>query len=443
MKKILQSPITLFISMALGILAGLYLTIIVPFLEPLNNIYISFMQVCSLPIIICTITINIGKIFQRSFHSVLKKWLVSAFIVMLLSSAIGIFVSAGMVNFLTPSDETKIALSKASDNNNEKEITDSFSELKIYDDNDISNKSEFSIIEFLVDLFPQNIFSALSENSTLQVISFFIIFGVMLTLIEKKYSVPIINLFEGINRALYKFINILLLLLPVSVFIMMASLFSNKNMFSILNSLLNFIIVNYVAAIIFIILSFIIITVNSKNSFKQHLHAIKRTFFVAIGTSSRSAAVPVVIEDSIKEMNIDETTVNFVIPIGTIFCPNGKILSSTILAIYALVIYGNSTSINTLFIIIMGSILYSISISGAHGVAAVTMLSIMLQPLGIPTDVMSIILMFSVQFYQGISTFAGVYSNLAVAFLVSPKNRFKNKTKNTSQIIEVAAKNVN
>lgn len=411
----------MFVGIIVGILTGLYLTVIIPFLEPLNNVYISLLQVCSLPIIICAITTNIGKLTQKFFRPILKKWLLFTLIVMLLSCIIGIFVSVGMTNFLAPSDNTKIALSKTSEDNNEKRITDSFSEIKIYEDNNISNESNFSFIEFLTQMVPQNIFNALSDNKTLQVFIFFVIFGLMLSFIEKKYSEPIINLFKGINNALYKFMNVLLLFLPFSVFIMMASLFSNSGMLNLLQSLMNFIIVNYIATFTLIILSFIVIFIYSKTTLKQHLHAIKRTFFVAIGTSSRSATVPVTIEDSIKEMNADETSANVVMSVGTIFCPSGKILSSATLAVYSLVIYDKSISIDTLFIIILGSILYSIAISGGSGVSAGTMLPIMLQPLGIPTDVMTIILIFSVQFYQGISTFAGIYSNLAIAFLSSPK----------------------
>lgn len=441
MKKILQSPITLLVSIGLGILSGLYLSIITPFLEPINNIYISLLQVCSLPIIICAITINIGKIFQRSFRIVLKKWIIFTTIVMIISGAIGVLVASGMSNFLVPKDEARVSLSKASDKNNEKKITESFSELEIYDENNISNENDFSLVDFLVGTIPENVFNALANNSTLQVVIFFMIFGTMLTFIDKQYSVPIIDLFEGINAALYKFMDVILLFLPLSVFIMMASLFSDNNMLSMLDSIFDFIIVNYIAITIFILLSFIIIAVSTKCSFKQHLHAMKRTFFVSIGTSSRSAVVPVTIEDSVKKMNLDETTVNSIIPIGTLLCPNGKILTSAVLAVYALIIYESPKNFSTLSIIVLGAILFSISISGISGAASVTMLSIMLQPIGLPTDVISIVLMTAVQFYQGVSTFAGIYSNLAVVSIIAPK---KSKyLKGESKIPKEAAESVN
>ncbi len=411
----------MFVCIIAGILTGLYLEVVVPFLEPLKNVYVSLLQVCSLPIIICAITINIGKLTQKFFRPILKKWIFFTLIVMLLSCTIGISISCGMKTFLTPSDEAKVALSKESETNEEKRITDTFSEINVYGDNDISNESNFSFIEFLVNLVPQNIFNALSNNKTLQVFIFFIIFGFMLSFIEKKYSEPIINLFEGINNALYKFMNVILLFLPFAVFIMMASLFSNSGMLNILQSLMHLIIVTYIAMITLIILSFIVVFIYSKTLLKQHLHAIKRTFFVAIGTSSIQATVPVTIEDSIKEMNADKTSANVVMSIGTIFCPSGKILASAILAIYALIIYGKPINLRTLFIVAVSSILYSICISGASGVASATVLTIILQPLGIPNDVMSIILIFSVQFYQGISTFTSLYSNLAITFLSSPK----------------------
>ena len=440
MKKISQSPITFVISVVFGAIVGFYLPGIIPILNPINSVYGSFLQVCSLPVIICIITINIGKVFQKSFRSILKKAILLSIVMMIVSAVIGVVVSAGTTDFLTPSDQVKVTLSKISDDTNEKDIIDSFSELKAYTDNDISNERKFSFVEFLVDTVPENVFTALSEDSLIQIAIFFSIFGVMLTLIEKKYSEPIIDLFNGINSALCKFISAILVFLPVSVFIAVASLFSNGGMLNILGSIIDFIIVNYIGLIVLILLSFIVITICTKCSLKKHLQAIKQTLFVSIATSSRPAVVPIAIEDSIKRMGLDETTVNSVIPITTLLCPNGKILSSAILAVYAIIIYGTSKDISTLFLIIISAILFAISTAGVSGAASVAMLSLLLQPLGLPTDLISIVLVVTFQFYQGISTFADVYSNLTIIALAQPNK--KERLKKDSQVLERVAQNV-
>ena len=293
------------------------------------------------------------------------------------------------------------------------------------------------MIEFLINTVPTNIFTALSENSTLQILTFFIILGIMLTFIVPKFSEPIIDLFYGISGVLSKFISILLYFLPASVFISMVTLFSNDNTLTILSSIVKFIIANYIAMISIIVLSAIIIFTSCKSTIKQHLAAIKRTFFLSIGTRSSSAVLPSTIEDFINENRSDEATVKSLLPIGTLFFGNGSIVSSAILAIYAMMIYGNQLDFKAFIFVALGAIVFSMSLTSGAEIAAI--LPVMFQPLGLPTDVIMIILIAAKQFYAGISTFVDIYSNLAITSLIAAK---ENKSRKNSQGIEVNMQHV-
>lgn len=423
MKKFTQNPLVLFASIICGIFFGIYIPGAAFFLTPINSIYTSLLQVTSVPVIIAAITVSVKKITQKEFRGTLKKWVLASLVTALLASAIGVATSVGLTEFLAPSDEAMVSLTTAKNNLNNQEISDSFSELTIYESNNISNDNPFSFVDFLITMVPQNIFESLSDNSTLQIFIFFIILGIMLNFIDDKHSEQIVNLLDGILMALSHFIDILLLFLPVSVFIAMTTLFANGNTISILDSIVDFIIVNYIAMFALIAVSLVVILLCTKTSLKQHLSAMKRTFFVSIGTNTRTAVIPFTIEDSVKTMNSDKTTLNSLLPIGSFLCPNGTILSSTILAVYALIIYNQPFTLNTLVIVAVGAILFSMSKSGGASTAAI--LTLMLQPLAIPSEIMAIILTSASQFYSGISTFTDVYSNLAIATLVSPRNKQK------------------
>lgn len=432
MKKILYSPLTLFISIFLGIITGMFFPHLGSVLSPINSIYTSLLQMCTLPVIISFLTLSIGEVFQKKFRSILGKVLIYAFISMILSATIGITTSVMMKGFLSPNNQDKIALTSVSNAVNDKEISDSFLERTIYEKNDISNQSEFSISDFIMETVPSNIFTALSENKILQIITFFIIFGFMLIFIEKKFAQPIIDLFQGISEALFKFINILFLFLPFSIFITMLSLFSDRDTIDIFNSILNFIVVNYIALSILIIISAFIIIKRTKITIRQHLIAMKRIFFLSLGTGVSFIVLPSAIEDAVHKNGLDETTVKSFLPVGTLFCSNGNIITAAITSMYALMLYGNSIGFKSLAIIVLSAMLFAIAYMAGSPIA--TILPIILQPLGMPADIMILLLGSAMSFYSGILAFTDLYSILAVTTLVTPKSKLR---KNMHDIVRV------
>lgn len=434
MKKILYSPLTLLISIFFGIMAGMFFSHLESVLSPINNMYTSLLQMCTLPVVISFITLSVGKIFQKDFRSILGKVLVFAFVAIILSAVLGFAISLTMKGFLSPSDQDKIELINVSNVVNNKEISDTFLERTIYEKNDISNQNEFSISDFITETVPSNIFTALSENKILQIITFFVILGFMLLFIEESFAQPIINLLQGISEALFKFINLLCMFLPFSIFITMLSLFSAKETLNIFNSILNFIVINYIALGILIIISALIIIKRTRITIKQHLKAMKRIFFLSLGTGVSFIVLPSAIEDAVHKNGMDETTLKSFLPVGTLFCSHGNIITAAITSVYALMLYGNPIDFKSLAIIISSSLLFAIAYMA--GSPIVMILPIVLQPLGIPADIMILILASAIPFYSGILAFADMYSILAVTSLVTPKSKLRHNMQNIVRVTQ-------
>ena len=81
----------------------------------------------------------------------------------------------------------------------------------------------------------------------------------------------------------------------------------------------------------------------------------------------------------------------------------------------------------TIIVILIGAIAFSLSIIGAPGVVAVSMLSIILTPLGIPSETIVLIYLATIPFFDPIAVFSSVYSNIAVTALVVPGKGKKEK----------------
>src|SRR5690606_4754159 len=77
----------------------------------------------------------------------------------------------------------------------------------------------------LIDLIPENIFMSATDNGNmLQVIVVVILFGIALILVDPKKSEPVTRVIAGLNEAVLKLIDMIMLTAPYGVFALMASL---------------------------------------------------------------------------------------------------------------------------------------------------------------------------------------------------------------------------
>lgn len=425
--KILKSPITLFISIFVGILLGIYVPWTVPILSVFNTIFLSLLQVCVIPIVACAIIINIGKMFRKEFRKMLFNLFIFVIIFMMCAALLGIMSVMLTRDFITPDAQTKSAFSNiigsGADTIN---MTKMFDELSFYGKNQIEEIKQFSFADFIFNAIPSNIFTALSDNNIMQVLLFSCAFGIMLSFINKRCAEPLIIIATSFYKAFCKLMEYLIIVLPIAICSMLAEQFSGGNLelSQILNMLAKFIGINYIVAIIIILGAFILIQIKTRCSIKEHLSAVKRIFFISIATSSCIASTSTLIEDIPGPFKLNKKLVSSIAPISILLFQPGTIAGAALLAMYSTTIYSVNVNLNLIFIVLIGSMVFSMSSAGLPGLVAANMLSIILQPIGVPSELMILIFLSSVMFFQGIIVFASLYSNIAIMTLVlSPRKK--------------------
>ena len=419
-KKVLANPVTLLAAVVLGGLTGLSAGSAARILKPAGDIYMGLLRMCVLPVVVCTITINIGNLFNGSMKGSLRKWILATVLTLLLSAFSGTASGLAFRDYMAPDEKTMTAIA-----NLQKDQSgggSEFTELSFYGENKGETKDGFSFVDFLVDFVPVNVFAAMAEGNTLQVILFFSVLGIFLSGVEEKYGLPVKKAMEGIYKALCGFISKLLIILPFALYSLVAVQFSREGMQGMLPSLMKLVAVIYVSSFIIIAVSFLLIQKCAGCSLKEHWEAVKPALFISIGTGNCLAALPVSVEGAVSHLHLNRKIVSSVMPIGVTLCQSGIISCGAIAAVYATTIYQVEMNLNTILIIVIGSILFSISIIGVPGIVAVSMLSLILTPLGIPSEVIVLIYLSTVTIFDPICVFASVYSNLAVtAFAAKEK----------------------
>ena len=95
-------------------------------------------------------------------------------------------------------------------------------------------------------------------------------------------------------------------------------------------------------------------------------------------------------------------------------------------SVFAAELYGVPLHAPQMIMVIFLSVLAGIAGAGAPGVVSLTMVSIVLLPLGLPAQAISVLLIAVYPIIDPITTLAGLYTNSTISVLVAVSN--KNET---------------
>src|SRR5690606_3848108 len=103
--------------------------------------------------------------------------------------------------------------------------------MALYDDAAGSTASQAEVLQQqsplqpVVDIVPENVFLAASQNSSmLQVVFFAALVGIAVLQIPKERASPVIAFFDGLNDVIIRIVGYIMLIAPYGVFALMASL---------------------------------------------------------------------------------------------------------------------------------------------------------------------------------------------------------------------------
>ena len=425
MNKILSSPVTLFVGILAGFLIAFFAKPLVPILRPFSTVYLNLLKMCVIPIVSTAVAVNLRRLVGHKTQGIMLRWILIVICGLLAAAAVGTGVSFLCRAWATPSADAIQQLTNTEDSADAITFyTVSYYEPEISQE---VTENSFSMAEFLTDTVPTNIFESLTNNNMMQIIFFFVVVGVLLGILPAEETDVITAGLEGIYQMFCHFVKDILLFLPFGMCAMLAVQFAECDLVQMMGVVGKFILLQWGVMLLLTLIAFCIIQVRTGLSVKEHLKAIRKTFFVAFGTSSCIASISVAMEDSVDRLGLDEEVTKAILPIGITTFQYGVIASGAIAAVYGTSIYPVDVTVQTIIVILIGAIAFSLSIIGAPGVVAVSMLSIILTPLGIPSETIVLIYLATIPFFDPIAVFSSVYSNIAVTALVVPGKGKKEK----------------
>ncbi|SHN24526.1 Na+/H+-dicarboxylate symporter [Cyclobacterium lianum] len=395
MKTKLPLHTQIIIGLVLGLLVGLGVVkmgvsadFTINYIKPIGTIFINGLKMIAVPLVLASLIVgvsNLGDITKLS--RIGGKTIVTYIITTALSVTIGLLI----VNIFNPGKSLP---------------TDTRDNLMSLYDETAGSKSleaeqlkEQSPLQPLVDMVPENVFQAATDNaSMLQVVFFAIIVGIALIQIPKSKAEPVIAFFAGLNDVIIKIVGFIMILAPYGVFALMASLIveitgdNPDSALELLLALLKYSLVVLGGLFLMILLVYpMILKLFTKVKYLDFFKAIRPAQLLAFTTSSSSATLPVTMKQVEEEIGVSEEVSSFVLPLGATINMDGTSLYQGVAAVFIAQALGMDLTLSQQLLIVMTATLASIGTAGVPG-AGLIMLIIVLESIGVPAAGIALIL---------------------------------------------------
>lgn len=409
MKKI-KLHTKIFIGLILGIVAGLIFGEKAAVIEPVGTIFLRLITMIVVPLVFVSLmlgTASLGDIRK------LGRIGIKTIVYFTVTTMIAISIGLALANIVKPgeglNEDVKAQLYKN---------YESKAQVGIH-----KMEEKPSAIDVLVDIVPTNPIKSLVEGNMLQVIFLALIFGIVLTLIKKEKSDPLIKLLDGLNDAIIQIVHIAMKLAPYGVLALIAAVIGQYGV-NILVTLLKYSLV-VVGGLVLYTFSFnsLAVRILGRTNPLFFFKAVKEAMIIAFSTSSSNAALPVSME-CVEHIGVPREYSSFVIPLGATINMDGTALYQGVAAVFIAQIYGIPLGFTSQITIVLMATLASVGAAGVPAAGIIT-LAMVLKQIGIPLEGIALILGVD-RFLDMCRTTTNIIGDMACAVVIKESEE-KNK----------------
>jgi|TARA_A100001037_G_C15085227_1_gene606337 Na+/H+-dicarboxylate symporter len=355
---------------------------------PFGKIFLNLLKLIAVPLVLSSLITGVASLSDTKKLSRIGGKTITIYIA---TTAVAVTIGLVSVNILQPGDtvpeDMKLKL---------QETYEMAASGRMEAANEAKNRS---ILQPLVDMVPDNVFSSASNNrNMLQVVFVAIIVGIALIQIPKNKGKPVLDFFEGINELVIKLVDNIMLFAPIGVFALIADTITSvagnnlNNILELLSALGYYMLAVIIGLILQMIITYTtVLKIFSKMDLKTFYKGIAPAQLLAFSTSSSGATLPVTMERCEDELEVSEEVSAFVLPLGATINMDGTALYQAVAAVFIAQTLGMDLALGAQLTIVFTAVLASIGTAAVPG-AGIIMLIIILEAVGVPSAGIALIL---------------------------------------------------
>lgn len=355
------------IGFILGILVGVIWGPDAEVFKPLGTLLIKMLSLIATPVVFLTVVLAVIQMNPAQLGRTGGKLI----LYYALTTAAAVFIGLGLSLWINPGESLSLP------------------------NVEVDQPETLSLSNVLLNIVPDNLFTAFSTGNLMAILFLAIIIGITLSGMRfstdeklQKYGNDLQSLLDALNVLFFRILKGILLYAPIGIFAIGATSFGTQG-WDTITSLLKFTAVFYLGvAILWLVVYCGILKIYKipvRNFFRNTRDAYTSAFF----TSSSIATLPIAMENG-KKAGISEKMVNFSLPLGAVFNSDGGALRMGASIVFAANIAGaNFSPMDFLTIVFIGTLL-SIGTAGIPAAGLVTLAAV-LTMFNLPLEIVALI----------------------------------------------------
>ena len=368
-KRKLSLPAWIFIGMFAGILAGLCFLgnpeFTKEWIKPIGTIYINLLKFLVVPVVLFSIADGVISLKDlKRVGSVGLKTFVYYMCTTALAVIIGLILATAFKGLFPPLDSVSLG-----------ELT-------------YEAKESPSVMQVIVNIFPDNLFKPMVNADMLPVIVISILLGAgVLAAGEKGKKIG--DAINCMNEVVMKIMMMIIKITPLGVFCLMTNVVA-ENGPKIVGTLALVIAVAYLGYLIHVVLVYgASVKFMSGMSPLKFAKGIAPAFICAFTTTSSNATLPLNIE-CCNKMGAEPEISSFVLPLGATINMDGTAIYQAVATVFIAACYGIDLTLSNMAMVVLTATLASVGTAGVSG-AGMIMLAMVLTSIGVPVEGIAII----------------------------------------------------
>jgi len=357
-------------------------------ISPFGTIFLRLLLLASVPLVLASLITGVASLSDLQSLSRIGGKAVGIY---LATTLVALLIGLGVVNVLRPGTTIPDSLRSQLQETYEADVSER--------ETDAQGAMSRGPLQPLVDLVPQNIFGAASNNrNMLNVVFVAFLFGVALMMIPRVHAKPMLELFESLNAVVVKIVELVIKVAPIGVFSLMAGTISNvtgsnpTEILQLVGALGLYCVTVLLGLAIHTAVTYsCMVRLFSPLSLRRFFSGIVQSQLVAFSTSSSAAALPVTMKNTKDKFGVSEEVSSFVLPLGATINMDGTALYQAVAAVFIAQTLGVGLDLSLQLTIVFMAMLASIGTAAVPS-AGIVMLVIILEAVGVPVEGVALIL---------------------------------------------------
>ena len=383
-KTRLPMHIKILLGIGAGTLVGLlaarlgYSGVVLTWFKPLGTIFVNLLKLLAVPLVLVSLVDGVtGLRDLRKLSSMGGRTL----LIFLCTTVLAVTLGLVLVNIVRPGDYLSTERRE-----------DLKARFSTQTDQGFDNAQAFKErgpLSPLVDMVPDNLFHALSNNtSMLQVVFFALFMGVAIMSLPSDQTQSVRDLFGQLNRIVLLMVDYVMAFAPIGVFALIASLIADlagndpAKALELLGALSVYALTVVLGlALMLLAVYATLVRVFGGLSPRRFFRVMSPAQLLAFSTSSSNATLPVNLECA-EKLGVREEVRTFVLPLGATVNMDGTSLYQAVATVFIAQAFGTDLTWAQQLTIVLTATLASIGSAGVPG-AGMVMLVIVLQSVGL------------------------------------------------------------